>query len=416
MYVEIRRGRLQRHRQRISGNWMTTAKPDSIWSQTFALLCLTQSLGYAHQALLTPTIPLYVTHLGGSAFVVGLVLAAFAVTSVLLRPLIGYWADTWSEAGVLASGCFLLGASLLLFLIPVAETTMLANGLRGIGWAGLNTGGYTLLALIAPAMRRGEASGYYSAVQAGVSIFFPAVALWLIDAPLGGFRVVIFLSAALAVASGFIGLVLGRHAPSGAGNQPSHSPSEARLGAFALVDREVLLASAFLFCLNVTHPAVTGFLVLYARTVGIESVAWYFVASGSASLLARPALGRVADKIGRGRSLAAGFVLEIFALLLLAVASGLSLVLVSGVLYALGSAIGSATTLALAIQRANPQRRGRAMASFSVAYPLSAGAGALLAGSAVELAGYFWMYLMAAALGAAGLLITLTNWSSLEGN
>jgi hypothetical protein len=26
----------------------------------------------------------------------------------------------------------------------------LANGLRGVGWAGLNTGGYSLLALIAP--------------------------------------------------------------------------------------------------------------------------------------------------------------------------------------------------------------------------------------------------------------------------
>ncbi len=136
--------------------------------------------------------------------------------------------------------------------------------------------------------------------------------------------------------------------------------------------------------------------------------------SGSTSLLARPALGRVGDKIGCGPSLAAGFVLEISALSLLAVATGLTVVLVSGVLFALGNAIGSATTLALAIQRANPQRRGRAMASFSIAYPLAAGAGALLTGSAVEVAGYFWMYLMAAALGAAGLLVTLTNWSSLK--
>ncbi len=393
---------------------MTTAKLDSIWTRTFALLCLTQLLGYAHNALLTPTIPLYVTHLGGSAFVVGLVLAAFATTSVFLRPVIGYWADRWSEAGVLASGCFILGATLLLFFIPVAETTMLANGLRGIGWAGLNTGGYALLALIAPVMRRGEASGYYSGAQASASILFPAVALWLIDAPLGGFRVVMVLSAALAVTGGIISLVLGRHAPSGASHQLSGSPSEARVSPFALVEPELLLPSALLFGLNLTYPAVSGFLVLYARTIGIENVAWYFVASGSTSLLARPAFGRVGDKIGCGPSLAAGFVLEIFALLLLAVASGLTLVLVSGVLFALGNAIGTATTLALAIQRANPQRRGRAMASFSIAYPLSAGVGALLTGSAVEIAGYFWMYLMAAALGAAGLLVIFTNWSRVK--
>jgi MFS family permease len=395
---------------------MPTVNNDSIWSSTFALLCLTQLLGYAHNALLTPTIPLYVTYLGGSPLVVGLVLAAFAISSVLLRPLIGYWADTWSEASVLTSGCLIMSASLLLFFIPVTEITMLANSLRGIGWAGLNTGGYALLAFIAPAMRRGEASGYYSGAQASASILFPVVALWLIDAPMAGFRVVIILSAVLAVAGGIISSILGRGSSFRAGRQLSHSPSQARFSPFALVERGVLLPSGLLFCLNLAYPAVTGFLVLYAQSIGIENVAWYFVASGSTSLLARPALGRAGDRVGHGLSLVAGFVLEIFALLLLAVASGLILVLVSGILFALGNAIGTATTLALAIQRADPQRRGRAMASFSVAYPLSAGIGAFLTGSAVEIFGYFWMYLIAAGLGTAGLLATLSNWSKLETN
>ncbi|HEY2988322.1 MAG TPA: MFS transporter [Candidatus Binatia bacterium] len=391
-----------------------TAKPDSIWSQTFALLCLTQLLGYAHSALLTPTIPLYVTHLGASPFMVGLVLASFATTSVLLRPLIGYSADTWTEAGVLASGCLLLGASLSLFFIPVAEVAMLANATRGIGWAALNTGGYALLASIAPALRRAEASGYYSGVQSSASILFPAIALWLIDAPLGGFSVVMGLSGALALAGAISSLILGRHVRSRITPPSSGGASKAPMNPFALIEREVLLPSVLLFCLNLTYPAVSAFLVLYARTIGIENVAWYFVASGSTSLLARPALGRVGDKIGGGPSVAAGFVLEMLALMLLAFASGLALVLVSGVLFALGNAIGSATTLALAIQRAHPQRRGRSMASFSIAYPLANGAGALCTGTLVDVAGYFWMYLTGAGLCAAGLFITLTNWANLR--
>ncbi|MEK7378242.1 MAG: MFS transporter, partial [Candidatus Binatota bacterium] len=101
---------------------------------------MAQFLGYAPHHMLTPTFPLYVTHLGGSPFEVGLVLASFAVTSVLLRPLIGTWADHWNEAGVLVSGLLFQGASILLCLIPGVEATMLANGFRGIGWAALNTG------------------------------------------------------------------------------------------------------------------------------------------------------------------------------------------------------------------------------------------------------------------------------------
>src|SRR5262249_26157710 len=105
-------------------------------------------------------------------------------------PLIGHWADRWNEAGVMIWGLLFLGASILLCFIPLVEATMLANGLRGIGWAGLNAGGYTLLASSAPEAKRGAASGYYSGVQGSASILFPAVALWLIYAPFGGFRVV----------------------------------------------------------------------------------------------------------------------------------------------------------------------------------------------------------------------------------
>lgn len=384
------------------------ARSAPIWTPTFALLCLTQLSGYAHQALLTPTIPLHVAHLGGSAFLVGVVLAAFAVSSVLMRPAAGYWADVRGETGVLAWGCFLMGASLLLFFIPLAEVAAIANALRGVGWAGLNTGGYALLAVVAPAERRAEASGYYSGVQASVSILFPALGLWLANAARGGFALVIVVSGALAAVGGAVGIFLERRAPSG-GRSEIPLPTRAWASPFAAIEKDLLLPAAFLFCINVTHPAATAFVVLYARAIGLEGIAWYYVASGLTSLLARPALGRVADRIGWGPSLATGFSLQIAGLLALAAASTLPEVLLGGVLYAGGNAVGTATTLALAIQRAHPQRRGRAMASFSVAYPLSAGAGALFFGSGVELLGYSRTYVGAAALAAAGLLVAV--WS-----
>jgi MFS family permease len=303
---------------------------------------------------------------------------------------------------------------MLVFFIPLAEVAMIANGLRGIGWAAINTGGYTLLANIAPAKRRAEASGYYSGVQAGMSTLFPAVSLWLIEAPLGGFRVVMALSAGFALAGGIASLILGRLSIVGSGTPVANDPIPARFNPFAMIEREVFLPSILLLCLNLTYPAVTAFLVLYAKTVGIQNFAWYFVASGATSLLARPVLGRLSDKIGCGPSIVAGFLLEICALSLLALSPGFALVLVCGVLFSTGTSIGQSTILAFAIQRANPQHRGRAMASFSMAYPLAAGVGALWAGSAVELAGYPAMYMIGVGLASAGLLVTLLSWPNLR--
>jgi MFS family permease len=375
---------------------------------------MAQFLGYAPHYMLTPAFPLYVIHLGGSPFVVGLVLASFAVTSVLFRPPIGYWADRWDEAGVLVSGLLFQAASILLCLIPLVEAAVLANALRGIGWAGLNTGGYSLLASSAPTGRRGEAAGYYSGVQSSGTILFPAVALWLIDAPLGGFEVVFVAAAALGVVGAGAGMVLRRYAPRTARSSPTDSPRPWWTEIFSLLERDILLPCVFLFCVHLSLPAVTSFIVLYAREMGIGNLGSYFVVSGATSLFSRPLLGRVSDKVGRGPSLAAGFTLQIVALCLLPAVSSLAGLMISGVLYMLGFGIGSSTTLALALERADPQRRGRAMATFSVAFPLSAGVGALLVGSAIELAGYVWMFLIVAGFVASGLALALASWSNLK--
>jgi len=393
---------------------MATTKSGSIWTPAFALLCLAQLLGYAQHSILTPTFPLYVTQLGGSPFVVGLVLACFAVTSVIARPLVGHWVDRWNEAGVLISGLLFLGVSILVCFIPRVEATMLANALRGIGWAGLNAGGYALLASSAPEAKRGEASGYYSGVQGSAAILFPAIALWLIYAPFGGFRVVFGLAVAFAVIGAAVGSLMARYSP-GAVHKPKVGLTKPWWRELlSLEDREVWLPSAMLFSLNMSLPAVTSFIVLYARDLGIENFGSYFVVSGMTSLLARPLLGRVSDKIGRSQSLAVGFILQIIALFLVTIASNLIGVLVSGALYMLGSAIGGSTTLALAVERANPQRRGKAMATYSIAYPLSYGLGSLLMGSIVEVGNYIAMFFTAAALAAAGLALALTNWTRLK--
>ncbi|MDP2646376.1 MAG: MFS transporter [Desulfobacterales bacterium] len=78
----------------------------------------------------------------------------------------------------------------------------------------------------------------------------------------------------------------------------------------------------------------------------------------------------------------------------------------SGVLYFLGSAIGITTIFALAMEKAPPERRGRAMASFSLSFSLSVGAGGLLIGLAVDIAGFTWMFMMTAALCALGFIPT----------
>ena len=392
----------------------TDGRRESIWTRTFILLCAVQFFGYAQHFVLQPTFPLYITHLGGSPVIVGLVIASFGVASVVSRPVIGYWADRWSETGVLILGLLGQAFSISLCFIPFAGVTMFANGLRGIGWSGMTTGGYTLLATSAPAERRGEASGYYGGVQSCATIIFPAVALWIIDVPFGGFSAAFILAMSLALAGAGTGAALSRQVarvPRRRQTEPTESWWRDIVSVF---DRDILLAATLLFTSHVSLPCLTSFAVLYARQLGIGHFGWFFVVTGVTSVLARPLLGRVSDRIGCGRSLITAFTLESGALLIMSFATDLFGMMLSGALYSIGSGIASARILALAMEKAPIERRGRAMASFSVALPASNGLGALLSGLAVDLAGYSWMFILAAAINASGLALTAKNWSSLK--
>ena len=393
---------------------MTTEKPESIWTRAFAFLCLAEFLGYAQHFILQPTFPLYITQLGGSPFHVGLVIASFGVTSVMSRPIIGYWADRWSVTGVMILGLFLQTLSISLCFVPFVGALMFANGLRGIGWSGMNTGGYTLLATSAPPTRRGEASGYYGGVQSSATILFPAVALWILNAPSGGFGATFLLAMTLVLLGAGAAIALSREVPRAPRTIVAGSPETWWREILSVFDRNIVLAAALLVTLHVSLPCFTSFVVLYARQLSIDHFGWYFVVTGITSMLARPLLGRLSDKIGAGRSLIVAFTLESAALLLMPFVSNLAGVMLGGALYFMGSAIGGTRILALAMERAPAERRGRAMASFSVAFPLSNGTGALLSGLVVDLAGYDWMYITAAVPCAVGVTLTAQNWRSLK--
>ena len=385
------------------------------WTPTFILLCVAQFLAYGHHAILTPTLPLYMDDLGSSPFMVGLLLASFSSTSMLIRPLVGTWVDSHGETRVLSLSCIGLCLTVLIFVVPHVEGAFTANILRGFSWAGINTSGYAFLAAVVPDDRRGEASGYYSGIQSSSSVFFPSAALWIIHHPAGGFAPVFVLSSVVALLAAALAYACGRGlrraaAPAPpAPAPPAAGVATARTRGRTYFDRGILFTALLLFCMNLPWAGLNSFIVLYAREVGIESLGWYFVAIGLASLVGRPLLGRVSDSMGRGPAVVVSYVLEIAGVALVLLASDITLMVVAGVLYFLGYALGVSTTLALAMERADPQRRGVAMATFSMAFPLGSGLGSALAGGMIALAGYRGMYLSLVGVLVFGLLLALSN-------
>jgi MFS family permease len=365
-------------------------------------------LGYANQWVLTPIIPLYVQDLGGSAFVAGLALLAFSVPSFTVRPLVGYLADKWSAAGVLLAGLALLGSGTLLLLAPLLATLFVGNFFRGMGWAGVNTGGYTVLASAAPAARRGEAAGYYSSVTGSATIIFPALGLWL-SAGRAGYEFVFIVSALVAAAGVPVAWALGRYARAAeaattAADQPASS---------GFIDRGVLIATGLNLCQSLVWASVMAFLPLYARSLGIDNIGWFYILAGTTSLFVRPLLGKKSDAIGRGPAIAIGLGAQFVGLVALVLASDIVVLLAGGFFTSIGMSMIGSTTTALALDLANPSSRGRAMATFSISYQLGAGLGSLMSGALADAVGLRGMYVGSVVITVAGCALLVSAWKLL---
>ena len=116
-----------------------------LYSKPFVVVLLVTLLGFASFSVIQTILPLYVIQLGGNATVVGLVIAAFSVPSVVLRPVIGRLIDEWSRRGVHIAGTLCLALVAFLYLIPFTAAVLLTRVVHGAGWAAFNTGGKSVV-------------------------------------------------------------------------------------------------------------------------------------------------------------------------------------------------------------------------------------------------------------------------------
>lgn len=393
---------------------METRDRSKIWNTSYILLCAATILTFGHSWLLGPGLPLFIKdELGGSEFMVGVVLGVFALASMGIRPFMGYWADRLNMVLMLTVGSFFLGLTGFLYLIPALWIVFLATFLRGLAWAGLNTGGLGFLAQVAPPGRRGEAASYYTLFQRVAGAFAPAIALWLIDTP-GGFNSVFLLAGFAGIGASAIAWSIPNKRGNVTGEAPVPKPPAPRRPLSLLYERSVTLPTGLQILAVTAGPAVTSFIPLYADEIGVEHIGLYFIVSGATSIILRVFLGRLIDIAGRGPSIMLGMVFTMLGLALLPLYESLGPILIAGVCYSVGESLTTPGTTALAIDRADPIRPGAAMATFSLAYPIAQFIGAPLSGALVEFVGYKGMYLSLMAIPAIGLAVTFVNLTSLH--
>ncbi len=353
-----------------------------------ALLCFI-SIGAA-----LPTLPTFVRGpLGAGDVAVGIVVGAFALTSVVCRPVAGRQSDRRGRRVVMLAGALAMAAGGVGYVLSHSVLALVfARLLVGAGEGTVYTAGATWAIDLAPEESRGFALGLFGlAVWGGLSLGPLAGELLRSHA---GYDAVWALTAALPAAAAVIATQL---------PEPKAPALDPQAEREALLPHAARRPGAALALANIGYAALAGFVVLALKSRGIDGGAIVFTAFAVAVFACRLVLSRVPDRAGARPTATAAGLLEALGLTVIAAAHSLGLALVGALVVGVGFSMLFPSLALMVVGEVTDDRRGTAMGAFTAFFDIGVGLGGPIAGLTAALAGYSAVFYIsaAAALGTA---------------
>jgi MFS family permease len=360
---------------------------------SFGIFCVTLS-GFVATGAALPVLPRFVRgplHAGDLA--VGVVMGAFALSAVVVRPFAGRWADRRGRRPVLLIGASLYSiAGAALLAASSLATVVGARLVVGAGEGLLFTAASAWVVDLAPEERRGQVIGLFGLSVWGGLTVGPLLGDQLLQA--AGFRAVWIMCASIPLVGTLIALRLPERWRPPAGDEPR-----------SLLPRSVLAPGAALALANVGYATLAGFVVLLLADRGIGHGAFVFTAYAAAVVTSRVLLGRLPDALGPRGSAALAGLAEAAGLALIAQADSWQMAVLGAVVMGGGFSLLYPALALGVVQSVGEAARGSALGGFTAFFDIGVGLGAPAAGAIASVAGYsgaFWA--SAGAALAAGLI------------
>lgn len=366
---------------------------ERLWTRNFVRMTLANLLLFTSFYFLIPTLPLFVTELGGSPSQVGIVIGLFTLSAVVIRPFVGGLLDQIGRRPFVVYGLLLFALTMILYdWIAAIPILILLRIFHGVSWAASTTAIGTAVTDIIPPKRRGEGMGWFGLSMTVGMALGPMLGLWVLDTT--SFDTLFLVTTALGLGAFVLALL-------------TKMPFERQgaKGKIVLFERSVLPMMILTFFLAVTYGGITSFLPLFAESIRVNAGTFFLIYAITLTVT-RPIAGKLSDRYGEPVVLVPAVVLMILSLIVLSLAGGLGAVVATAILYGVGFGSVQPILQAATIRLAPQHRKGVANASFFTAFDLGIGLGTVILGYVSQYLGYRWLFGVCTASAVIGLLIT----------
>ena len=341
------------------------------YSLQFWLLCLSTLLFFFSFTILIPELPDYITSLGGEDYK-GAVIGLFTIAAALSRPISGKLADSIGRLPVMIFGgvvCIVMSVLYPIFISVFGFLTL--RFFHGLSTGFMPTGTVAYLADIIPKNRRGEAMGLVGIMNnIGMMSGYAASSFIMKNV---GLTNMFWLSGLLAFLS--VAIIFGM--------KESLKPVEKlKLSHFKICLADIwdsrAKEPAILMLLTVTmFGAVITLIPDYSKGLGIENKGLFISIMTVSTVVTRLFTSKLSDVKGRVYSCKIGTSFWIIGATLL-IFRQIELFYLAAIFCGFASGINSPALFAWAVDVANGERAGRAMATLFIALEIGITIGAFV--------------------------------------
>lgn len=380
----------------MSTNVLTTPTV-RLWTRSFLFIMTANALLFMVFEMMLPTLPLFVSKLGGGASQVGLVTGIFMFSAILIRPFTARLASKIDKKYLLLIGlaiCALMTGAY--YLSTSIGMILVFRVLHGLGFGLATTYFATLATASIPKERRGEGLGYFGVgetVAVSVGPLIGTAILMRYDFHYLFFGGAFILLLALAMTA-----FISRRPPAEAAGEHGSVPVK-------LIERKVLLPSLLILLVGVAAGSIMSFIALYAAEQGFASVAWFFFIVAAGSFAVRLVSGKMFDRFGPGSVLVPSAFFMMAGIWMLTLAANETWFLLSAALYGLGFGAVFPAIQTWCVNLVEEHEHESAMASFFNFFDFGIGGGAMVLGLLASAFSYELVYDVAIAVMVVYLLL-----------
>jgi len=374
---------------------------EPLFTRRFWLACGVHFCGAMAMSLYI-LFPLFIRHLGGSEFTIGLYAGMTGAAAVLARLPLGRWLDTLGRHRVLTLAGLLHAAAWLGFL-SIGELGVRAAILvvvYGLASGSLFASYFTYASDITPLSRRSEGIALFAIWGMLPQGLGPLLAEFLIGHL--GFRVYFLVGVGFALASLGISQLLPETVRP-RGTWVEQVPTAARVW-----NRALLFVLAITFVFGAAVNGIFTFLAPFAQSRGGEAVGSFFMSYALAAVAVRVLTGRLPDRLGPIRVLIPAMILFSAGVLLVPRVAGLPSFIAVGAMCGAGHGYAFPIFNVLALDQVSAASRGRAISWLTAMFDLGNTLGNPILGAIAESAGFRVMF---TAAGFAVLTAAAAVWA-----